>query len=774
MAKETALGIAQVPIRATLDELEKDLEQARSKIEKSMGSVWQKIGGPLAKIGTAAVATGLAGIVAGVTAIGGAAGVAANAFIPFQNSMNEVFTLLPDLSADAMGQMSDDALQLARDMGVLPNRVVPALYQAISAGVPQDNVFSFLETAQKAAVGGVTELETAVDGISSVVNAYGAEVLGATQASDLMFTAVRLGKTTFGELAGSLFQVAPVAAALGVEFGDVTAGLAAMTGQGVPTSVATTQLRQALVEMSKEGSKTASLFQSLSGQTFREFIAAGGNVQGALQILEGGAADLGVGINDLFGSVEAGNAALALTGRGTAVFTTNLEAMAAAAGATDAAYGTMDQGISRTLDKIKAQGQAFLISVGDRMAPVLAQVADTVLQLLVPAFDRLVPIMETYLVPVIERVSEALGLLVQGDAAGALETLFGEEIAGKILTVAQTMQAFIENTLIPFVTEHAEALKAALLGIGGVIMGAMVIGAIKALVIAIVAINWPLVAVIAAVGLLAAAWTQDWGGIRTFLTNVWENHLQPILSRVAEWLQEKVPQALEFLSNVWENVLLPAIKAVWGFFDEYVIPLLVALAGVYLATVQVGFEVLAALWENVVLPALKDVWQWVTDLATAIGEGLTPVLEWLNEKVLGPVTNAFSGLGDKVKDVIGWIGGLAEKIGNLSLPSWLTPGSPTPFENGLVGISEAMRKLSATELPRFQMRLERGILGAMEVGRMDLNAQLLAATAVPVETERRDRDGDRRAGVNVTIHQYGELDAGRLSGDLRLIGALGR
>src|SRR5258707_1301082 len=84
-----------------------------------------------------------------------------------------------------------------------------------------------------AAVGGVTSLETAVDGISSTVNAYGDKVITATQASDLMFTAVKVGKTTFDELSKSLFNVNPAAAALGVKFQDVTAALASMTAQGV-------------------------------------------------------------------------------------------------------------------------------------------------------------------------------------------------------------------------------------------------------------------------------------------------------------------------------------------------------------------------------------------------------------------------------------------------------------------------------------------------------------------------------------------------------------
>lgn len=339
---------------------------------------------------------GLVGI-AKKAAIGIAAGMAAGAvasvvsFASFESSMNEVFTLLPGISKQGMDKMTGQVKDFSKEFGVLPDKVVPALYQSLSAGVPPGNVFEFLETAQQAAKGGVTDLTTAVDGISSVVNAYGDDVVSATQASDLMFTAVRLGKTNFQELSSSLFNVTPVASALGVQFGDVTAALAAMTSQGIPTSVATTQLRGLLVELSKEGTATSDVFKEIAGKSFKQFIAEGGNTQGALQLLEQHAKDTGVGVNDLFGSVEAGGAALALTGKGTETFTNALTGMQDSAGATQAAYTTMDQGLSASFDRIKAAGSVFLLEVGERVMPMAAAGAEALLGILLPALDAVGP-----------------------------------------------------------------------------------------------------------------------------------------------------------------------------------------------------------------------------------------------------------------------------------------------------------------------------------------------------------------------------------------------
>ena len=110
-----------------------------------------------------------------------------------------------------MDAMSADTRNLAKAMGVDLLDATNALYQAISAGVPKENVLEFMKVASKAAIGGVTSLETAVDGITSVIKTYGSENITAKEASDAMFTAVKLGKTTFDELSGSLFNVLPIA-----------------------------------------------------------------------------------------------------------------------------------------------------------------------------------------------------------------------------------------------------------------------------------------------------------------------------------------------------------------------------------------------------------------------------------------------------------------------------------------------------------------------------------------------------------------------------------
>ena len=120
------------------------------------------------KVGAALVAVGAAGILA----LGSAAKSAAN----FEKGMREVNTLV-NLSEDSMGV---DAVE-----------ATSALYQTISASVAPTEAIEFLDTAMRAAVGGVTDTETAVDGLTTVINAFGMDTSEAGRVADVMFTTVK-------------------------------------------------------------------------------------------------------------------------------------------------------------------------------------------------------------------------------------------------------------------------------------------------------------------------------------------------------------------------------------------------------------------------------------------------------------------------------------------------------------------------------------------------------------------------------------------------------
>lgn len=515
----------------------------------------------------------LAGAMAGGFAV---AGKGLFASVDFDAQMREVFTLLPGITADAMSQMSAQVKGFATDFGVLPNEVVPALYQSLSAGVPQDNVFEFLETAQQAAKGGATDLTTAVDGITSATNAFAASGLSATEASDLMFTAVKLGKTDFEQLSNSLFNVAPTAAALGVQFGDVTAALAAMTAQGVPTSVATTQMRQLFVELSKTGSKTATVFEDAAGKSFQEFIAAGGNTADALAVLEGAAAESGVSISDLFGSVEAGAAALSLTGANTDSFRNALAEMDEAGGATATAFDTMNGGLRPLIDRFKAFGQVALIWLGDKAVPAIEAVIELV--------QRNMPQIRA----VVDQVREAFRRV--GEVLGTV----GRWISENRAPVAAFVGVLAGFLIIKTITGAVLALNAALMANPAVLIAVGIAALTAAVVWAYQNVEWFRDAVQAVWEWLQKMWDRT-ERLRQLLAQGAVAAFEAI-TKAAGWLWEQMQTVWRVLGDVWsrsEN-LRSQFATGLGVAAEY----LTTLFGALWAAVQLAWEWLGKAWES--------------------------------------------------------------------------------------------------------------------------------------------------------------------------------
>ena len=424
-------------------------------------------------------------------------------FADYQKELTKTFTLLPEITEEGMDRMSRDVKRFCKDMNVLPEEVLPALYQAISASVPESEVFDFLEVARKSAVGGVTETNTAVDVLSSVVNAYGSEVISANEASDLMFMAMRKGKTTFEEMASNMYSVLPSAKALEVPFENITAGLATMTAMGTPTAQATTQLGRMFLEFSKEGTRASEIFLEATGRTFKQFIAEGNNLQDALTVMESVANSAGMEINNLFSSAEAGNAALALTGKGAIKFAEDLKAMEESAGATEAAYEKMSGTISFILDGIKAKIAVFKLNIAEKYFPEiqdaiakvdesfdrleqngsldrLAQSIGGIIVIIIKEFDKWLNNIDS----VIDKIN-SLAYFIENNLSGAIGVVKALTVAFIAFKTSAAISAVIEAVAgaIALLTGAQWALNAAMnanpIGIIITLVGLLILGIIK-------------------------------------------------------------------------------------------------------------------------------------------------------------------------------------------------------------------------------------------------------------------------------------------------------
>ncbi|KKL91077.1 hypothetical protein LCGC14_1898290, partial [marine sediment metagenome] len=454
-----------------------------------------------------------AGALAGGVAVAGLGVAALKMGLDFEKSMAEVKTLLPDISEEGFGQLKTSVLDLSKELGIATSEAVPALYQAISAGVPPDNVMDFMRTASKAAIGGVTDLETAVDGITSVVNAYGEGAIDAGVASDQMFTAVKLGKTTFEELSASLFNVIPTAAASGVEFGDIAASLAVMTAQGTKTSVATTGLRQALVEVGKTGTNLDKALRELAGKGFNELIEQGVSMPTIFQRLRASMPDQE--FKDLFGSVEAMTSVLQITGPNFEATGDAMKAMAESGGAVEGAFETMADTASFKLNKAINLLKVTLTEVGVKILPVLTK-----------ALDKALPFLEKNLPIAIKKVEKFLK-----DIRPHVEAFAKTFVAG--LTVLRDAWQFLAEQI----GSKKLMIIAALVAIGVAVW--LAFGPVGVAAIAIIGM-------IALIGLIRQNWDaikKQFEDVEAFVTNI------PIIGALVEAMvavvKDKIDAAIE-------------------------------------------------------------------------------------------------------------------------------------------------------------------------------------------------------------------------------------
>ena len=294
-------------------------------------------------------------------------------FVDFEKQITEVFTLIPKASTEMRDSLEADIRALASGMGVDLTDATSALYNAISAGIPEGNAVDFLATATKTAVGGVASLEDSVAALTTVINGYGMEATDAEKVSDILFTTVKKGVTNMTELAANIGKVTPVAADLGIEFKEVGAMFSTMTkifGAGKTAEVGTA-IKSMLSEMSKEGMRAFDNFVEVSGTTFPKFVKAGGTVADALKMMKKSAEANDKSLKDMFRGVESGNAALALASNEFKDLDSNMSAFQDTAGATETAFQAMEKTASRNWDKMKAKFKDLRLTLGEIFLPLL-------------------------------------------------------------------------------------------------------------------------------------------------------------------------------------------------------------------------------------------------------------------------------------------------------------------------------------------------------------------------------------------------------------------
>lgn len=293
----------------------------------------------------------------------------------FRSAMAEVDTMIVKGTGD-IRELSKQVVDLSMQLGIAKDRLAKGLYQALSAGVPPQNAIEFLAEASRAAVGGCTDVMTAVDGLTTIINAYGMRADQVTKVSDLMFTTVRKGKTTFEELSSRIGMVAGIAAKANITLEDLLASIATITKQGIQTDMAVTGLRQAILAVIAPGEALTKQFRKL-GTTGEELVKERG-LAGAFEVVAEMAAGSTAQMKKLIPNIRAIPAILAMTGKNAKMAQQDIAAMANSTGAAGEAFEKLHRvrHWQRIWHTILGAAQKFGAVLNERVRPQINAITD--------------------------------------------------------------------------------------------------------------------------------------------------------------------------------------------------------------------------------------------------------------------------------------------------------------------------------------------------------------------------------------------------------------
>ena len=388
-------------------------------ISKSFKDLQKRVGETSRKLGELGKNLSLK-VTAPILATGTAAAIM---FGNFEEGLGNTLTLLDSTAPEGFADKLEKVAKSGIKAGFATQDTTKALFDSVSALGAGGEAISAFQTAQKLAIGGAASLSVSVDGLTSIINAYGKETTSASDVANTFFSAQKGGKTTVAALASNVGKVAPSAKAAGIGFKTLLATMAQLTLGGLSTEEATTGLRGAINSLVKPGKQAADLLQDFGIASSASELQSAGlvNTLSKLSALAKSNPDL---IAQMIPEVQARTAIAALgekeIGNLKGIIASINKDIANGTGLTDA-FEKKNAEFNRTISKLGGNIKIAAISIGAVLAPTIKQVAGFIAS----ATEKFVRFSETHpkitkLVLVMAGLAAIVGpLLVTVGLAGA-------------------------------------------------------------------------------------------------------------------------------------------------------------------------------------------------------------------------------------------------------------------------------------------------------------------------------------------------------------------
>lgn len=626
------------------------------KVDGSLKTACSTADKNLAALGKTAKTAGkiaAGAMVAAATAVATLGTAAVKSAAEYEAQLANVSTLLTGTEAEVAArtaEIGDQVLEISNRTGVATADLTDGMYQVVSAFGDSADAAAILETAAKSAAAGNATTTDSINLLSAVTKGYGDTSAEAVQqAADLAFATVRLGQTSFPELAAGMGKVIPLASTLGLEQEQLWGAMATLTGVTGSTAEVVTQMKatmQAFLSPSKNMQAALKNMGYESGQALLE----SKGLQGSLDALKDAVGGNELAFAGLFSSVEAQTAVLAMAGNQAENLTSKTAEMYEATGAANTAFERQTNTLKYDIKMIKNLGANFLTQLGTNILPYVREFAEAAL-------------------PVVSEALEKIGSYMTGTIIPAAET------AVKWISEHRTLIMALAAGIATAVAAY-KAYKVAITAYNAVMAVYKVVTAASAtgtftLAGAMTALNLPVLAVVAAIGLaveLGAKISEVWGNIKTGVSEA--------VANLVSAFQSNFPLLSAYLSGWWESVSAAweNVKAIFANIIDFV------------QNVFAGNW--SAAWDNIVA-IFGNVFGMIVNLAKAPINGVISAINWVLEKI--------NSISVTIPDWVPGVGGKTLGFNIPTIPALAAGGiatAPTLAQIGEGGEPEAVLPLS--------------------------------------------------------------------------------
>ena len=629
----------QREIVETEQELKRLQEQAATTsvtLEKiaAAGDKFEKAGDSITNAGkqisvASAAVTGL-----GVAAVKTAA--------DFDSAMANV-AAISGATGDDLQALRDKAREMGEKTKFSASEAADAMSYMAMAGWKTGDMLSGIEGIMHLAAASGEDLATTSDIVTDALTAFGLTAEDSAHFADILAAASSNANTNVSMMGETFKYCAPVAGALGYSAEDVAEAIGLMGNAGIKSTQAGTALRTMMTKLQGE--------LKLSGEALGEVTIQTANADGSMRELSDILADCRTAFSKMSES-EAAAAAETLVGKN--AMSGFLALMNSAPGDIDKLRNAIDNcdgsaenmaaimqdNLNGQLTILKSQLEELAISFGEMLMPVIRKVVTAVQGFV----DKLNNMDEAQRKTII-----TIGLVIA--ALGPFLVILGTVIS----TVGKSMKAYASAT---------KGIKKLMVAVKSVT------GIFGKLGTALGGISAPVLAIVAVIAVLVAAFTHLWktnDGFRENIIATWtqiketvSNFCQGIVDRLNS-LGFEFSSITEVLKAVWDgfcNLLGPVFEGAFRFISDTLSTVL----DVILNTVDFFIAVFSGDWEGAweaVKNIFSSIWNglvsWFTNILETIKGVLDVALGWIGtswEQVWTNVKNFFTNIWNGIKDFI--------------------------------------------------------------------------------------------------------------------------